>query len=354
MRVASVPASHVYIKHLSHPNGIEPVVRLADPIPTDKRKIPGGWWPPMMLEPGWITDHHDEFDVFHIHFGFDAVTTNDLVDVTGQLRRYRKPLIYTVHDLRNPHHRDPARHHEQLDVLVSAAHTLITLTQGAAHAVQQQWGREAQVFPHPHVLDSGRIERPRPAHEEFVVGLHVKSLRANMDPVTILDTLADTVAALPGAVLQIDVHDEIYDPDSHWFAPDVGRTLLAYDRRDRIRVRVHPYFTDAQLWDYLASLTVSVLPYRFGSHSGWLEACHDLGTEVIAPSCGFYGEQRPCELFELNEGSFDPQTLQRAVTAAHRRWSSGISAPRASWAQRHRERVALSRAHADIYREAVA
>ena len=43
-----------------------------------------------------------------------------------------------------------------------------------------------------------------------------------------------------------------------------------------------------------AALDVSVLPYRFGTHSGWLEACFDLGTAVVAPSCGFYAEQRPC------------------------------------------------------------
>ena len=57
---------------------------------------------------------------------------------------------------------------------------------------------------------------------------------------------------------------------------------------------MHDYFSDDELWDYLHALDVSVLPYRFGTHSGWLEACHDLGTTVVAPTCGFYAEQRPC------------------------------------------------------------
>lgn len=34
-----------------------------------------------------------------------------------------------------------------------------------------------------------------------------------------------------------------------------------------------------------------MLPYRFGTHSGWLEACRDVGTRVVAPSCGFYRDQ---------------------------------------------------------------
>ncbi|KRD06106.1 hypothetical protein ASE48_16595 [Mycobacterium sp. Root265] len=352
LRIASVPASHVYVQHLSHPGELEPVVRLNDPVPTDGRKVPGGWWPPLMLESGWIAHHHDDFDAFHIHFGFDAVTTQDLVDVVEQLERHQKPLIYTVHDLRNPHHPDPSAHEDQQDVLVAAAHTLITLTEGAARAVEDRWGRRPHVLPHPHVLGSQWIERPRSRSEQFVVGVHVKSLRANMDPLAILDTLVESVTALPGAVLQIDVHDEIFEQDNHWFAPDVGRTLLEYQRNERVRVAVHPYFTDAELWDYLASLNVSVLPYRFGSHSGWLEACHDLGTEVIAPSCGFYREQRQCEVFELTEGTFDENSLHRAVSATHRRWSAGISAPRASWADRYRERVALSAEHARLYDEA--
>ena len=333
---------------------MEPVVRLKDPAPADGRKVPGGWWPPLMLEPGWIAEHRAEFDAFHIHFGFDGVSTQDLAAVVRQLEKYAKPLLYTVHDLRNPHQSDPSTHQDQQNVLVSAAHTLITLTQGAACAVERRWGRKPNVLPHPHVLASEWIERPRPPRPEFVVGVHVKSLRANMDPLAIMDTLTETVSALPGAVLQIDVHDEIFDPDNHWFAPGIGRALLDYDRYDSVRVVVHPYFTDAELWEYLASLSVSVLPYRFGSHSGWLEACHDLGTEVIAPSCGFYGEQRPCELFELTEARFDPESLQRAVGATHQRWSAGVSAPRASWAERRRERVDLSRAHALLYLGAVA
>ncbi|MGN6613238.1 MAG: PaaI family thioesterase, partial [Angustibacter sp.] len=62
--------------------------------------------------------------------------------------------------------------------------------------------------------------------------------------------------------------------------------------RGLVDLHVHDYFTDEELWAYLQGLDVSVLPYRFGTHSGWLEACHDLGTWVVAPDCGFYAEQR--------------------------------------------------------------
>lgn len=302
-----------------------------------------------MLEPGWVSDNHNLFDVFHIHFGFDAVSPDTLAQVMHELKLYDKPLVYTVHDLRNPHHREPGAHEEQLDVLMAAAHTVITLTPGAAREIRRRWNRSALVLPHPHVLSAEAIEQPRHRNERFVIGLHAKSLRPNMDPLPVVDTLAAAVAELSGALLQVDVHDEIVEPDNYWFAPDVGQAILSRAHPGRVEIRVHPYFTDSELWDYLGALDVSVLPYRFGTHSGWLEACFDLGTAVIAPSCGYYREQRPCGVFDFNEERFDPSSLRRAVGDAHRRWLRHMSAPRATWARRRTERARLAEAHRRIY-----
>jgi hypothetical protein len=353
LRIASVPASHIYVRHLSRPDVLDPVVRLDDPVPTDGRTVPGGWWPPLMLEPGWVSGNHHRFDVCHIHFGFDAIGPEVLTDVVQELKRYDKPLIYTVHDLRNPHHREPDTHTEQQDVLLAAAHSVITLTPGAAGVIRRQWNRSPHVLPHPHVLDRAAIERPREHGERFVVGVHAKSLRASMDPLPIIDALAAAVAELHRAVLQIDMHDEIFDPDNHWYAPQVGDAILSYRSADHVEVRVHPYFTDDELWEYLTSLTVSVLPYRFGTHSGWLEACFDVGTAVIAPTCGYYHQQRPCGLFDFTENRFDAASLQRAVRVAYRRWHAGVSAPRATWAQRRTERIQIAAAHHRLYADAL-
>ena len=148
-----------------------------------------------------------------------------------------------------------------------------------------------------------------------------------MDPLPVVDALVSVLSALPDAVLQINVHDEIFDPDNHWFAPKTGEALLAYECHDHVRVDVHPYSTDEQLWKYLASITVSVLPYPVRTHSGWLEACHDLGTAVIVPSCGFYAQQQPCGVFEFTEDQFDEASLQLAVDEAYDRWRAGNTCP---------------------------
>ncbi|QDQ92706.1 glycosyltransferase family 4 protein [Rhodococcus sp. WB9] len=348
IRVASVPESHVYVRHLADPDGGGDVVRLPDPVPADGRKVPGGWWPPLMLDPGWISRHHRDFDVFHIHFGFDAIDPAEMKDIVHELSVRGKPLVYTVHDLRNPHHPDPEPHLEILDVLVPAATELVTLTDGAAAVVDANWARIATVLGHPHVVERPLIERPRPDSDAFVVGVHVKSLRANMDPFPVLDTLARTVSGLPGARLQIDVHDEIFEPGNYWYAPDAATRLLQYRDADCVEVRVHPYFSDDQLWDYLSSLSISVLPYRFGTHSGWLEACHDLGTAVAAPTCGFYSEQQDCATYGFDEESFDATSLDRAIRSLY-----GSETARATWDARATQRRLLARAHHDLYERAL-
>ena len=161
IRVASVPASHVYVRHLLDPADTDPVIRLDDPVPSDGAKVPGGWWPPLMLQPEWIAQNYSRFDVFHIHFGFDAISADTLRGVIDELTGHDKPLVYTVHDLRNPHQQDAGPHEKQLDVLVPAADELVTLTPGAAEVIRARWGRSAEVHPHPHVLDPARIRRPR-------------------------------------------------------------------------------------------------------------------------------------------------------------------------------------------------
>ncbi|WP_245931422.1 glycosyltransferase family 1 protein [Actinokineospora auranticolor] len=281
-----------------------------------------------MLDPAWVLGHAAEFDVFHVHFGFDDRSLAQLRDLVAALAATRHPLVLTVHDLRNPHHDDPGRHAAALDVLVPAATRVITLTGGAAAEIARRWGRTAVVVPHPHVVGAARAALPRPPRAGFAVGLHVKSKRANSDPVPVARALAAVVAELPGARLLIDAHDD-----------GGGRAVAA--RLADLGVRVHRPFSDDELWDYLAGLDLSVLPYRFGTHSGWLEACHDLGTAVLVPNCGYYAEQAPCLVYGHDESGLDRDSLAAAVRAAHR--------DRPSWHARPEHRAAQRRAIADIH-----
>lgn len=346
IRVASVPANHVYVRHLSPPEG-DRVTRLADPRPCGAPSGSQQWWPPVMLDPGWVDEHADSFDVFHLHFGFDAQTPAALSELLAALRRNGKPLVYTVHDLVNPHHLDEGEHRAQLDVLVPGADRLITLTPGAAQEIAARWGRAATVLPHPHVVEPDGLLRPRPRHETFTVGLHAKSIRPNMDPLPVVRVLADVLSELPGAVLRVDCHPDVDDPQSHWYAPGVLDELRGMSREGRLELSVHDYFDDDALWDYLIGLDVSVLPYRFGTHSGWLEACHDLGTTVVAPSCGFYAQQRPCLIYGHDRQGLDAASLRDAVRTAYQERPTWRADP----VERGAERFRIARAHETLYEE---
>jgi len=343
-RVLSVPTDHVYVRHLSPPPGasVQPeVVRLRDPQDP--------WWPPPALDPVWLRGRTSDFDLLHVHFGFDARSVDDLRGVVEVLTASGRPLVQTVHDLRNPHHVDRRTHDEHLDVLIPAADALITLTAGAAKEIFRRWGRVAAVVPHPHVVPLDELTRRRRRRESpqagFTVGLHLKSMRPCMSGPPVIEALVEAVGDIEGAVLRIDVHRDVAQPTGARYDRDLMRAVAAAQSRGA-SVHVHDFFSDGELWDYLESIDVSVLPYRYGTHSGWLEACRDLGTSVIAPDCGYYADQGPVHSFHLDEDGLDVDSLTAAVHAALRQGRPAPVLP----ATRAAQRAAIASAHAEIYR----
>ncbi|HEX6342235.1 glycosyltransferase [Umezawaea sp.] len=313
---------------------------LVLPDPPVPGAPPGRWWPHQSLEPGWLRTHHARFDLLHLHFGYEHLSARDLRSVVETLRALGKPLVLTVHDLRNPHQVDPGPHREALDVLIPSADAVITLTRGAADQIASTWGRVATVVPHPHVVDPERARRTsaRGERDRFVVGVHAKSMRANCDAVAVAEQLARTTSTLPGSRLVVHAHD---DEDGRRAADELEQRGVA--------VTVGPPFSDSELYDYLEGLDVSVLPHRFGTHSGWLEACYDLGTTVLAPDCGFYQEQAPCLLYHRTETALDLDGLDAALRRAHSqrpRW-------RADPDERGVARSAITSAHNEVYRAVV-
>ena len=310
LRIASVPSDHVYVRHLAVAAGPPAVDHFLAPAAPGAR--PGQWRPSPVLEPAWLRRHAESFDVVHVHFGFEHRTTAQLTAFVAALHAVDRPLVLTVHDLDNPHLLDQRSHHAALDVLVPAAAAVITLTPGAAEQIALRWGRLAVVLPHPHVVPLDRIGAPRPGHGDFVVGLHAKR-RANIDPGAVRRELADAVTGLPG-----------------------GRLHRGHDRR----------LSDDELWDHLTGLDVLVLPYRFGTHSGFVEVCHDLGTTVVAARVGFLAEQQPVLSFDLDR----PGSLTAAL---HRAYDERPGA-RTDQAARAAQRERLAMAHAELYADLVA
>ena len=341
LTVASIPAGHPYVQSVVDTSR---VTLLSDPVPPGAT-VPGQWWPPPLLDPGYLRGHVDGFDVLHVHFGFEAISVDALLEIVDVLDRNRIPLVLTVHDLHNPHFADRTLHLAQLDVLVPAAAVVVTLTSGAAAEIRRRWDRDAVVLPHPHVLPIDAVGAARPSRHDPVVAVHGKGLRANIRPWPILDALLG--GDLPRHRLRLDLDDGA-------MAIQGSADRLDGYRRAGVDVRVHPRFSDTELIGYLTEVDVAVLPYVFGTHSGWVEAFHDAGTTVLTPDCGYFTEQHGTLEYGYGLDGLDQAGLLRAVTTA----LGTLGGPRGEdldrRERRRREREEIRTAMVDLYVAAAA
>lgn len=323
--VVCVPAGHPYVaSSIATPGRIDEGLFLRpDVIPADRPT--GQWWPPVALDPlqlgRWLGgEQAGAPQLVHVHFGFEGVPLADLEACLALLHEHRVPLVVTVHDLRNPHLEADEDHAVRLDALVRAADGLVTLTDAAADRIRRRWGREATVIPHPHVAPLERIASRRPAPRRpgpLQVALSLKSLRANTLAAGQVAQVADVVGA-HGDQLSIGIHPEALEPGFIRHDPAMSellRSLSARGGRGGVTVVEHQRLDDRAFLDDLAAHDVVLLPYRFGTHSGILEACRDVGSVAIAPTVGCYRSQAPCPGYDPED---IPGTLPGALEAAAR------------------------------------
>jgi hypothetical protein len=120
-------------------------------------------------------------------------------------------------------------------------------------------------------------------------------------------------------------------------------------RRAGVDVRVHPRFSDTELIGYLTEVDVAVLPYVFGTHSGWVEAFHDAGTTVLTPDCGFFTEQHGTLEYGYGPDGLDDAGLRRAVTTALNALGDTTGEDLGRRDRRRRERDDVRNAMVDLY-----
>jgi len=329
VRVVSVPRRHAYVRNIGWPDdGVERIAVDAQRVRSSD-----------VIDPAWVRDHADDFDCAHTHFGITDVAIDVLRAWRDALRAAGKPLVHTVHDIANPHFADQAHHLRQLELLVAGADALVTLTDCAADEVERRWGRRPVVLPHPHIVALDRVGEPRPARTPAVVGVHLKDLRVAMH-VELVEVLADVVAADERLCLRVDVY-----PPAVERQPAVGERLRRLVDTAGIDLRLRPYGPDDDFDAYIRELDVSVLPYRWGTHSGWAEACLDLGTRVVAPASTCIPDQHPTIVpVDLHADDL-AGALAAALDAAVAQEGPG------PWTREGRtaQRRALADAHARLY-----
>jgi hypothetical protein len=121
-----------------------------------------------------------------------------------------------------------------------------------------------------------------------------------------------------------------------------------------VDVRVHPRFTDDELQTYFKEIDALVLPYRFGTHSGWVEACYDAGVAAVVPDCGFFAEQHDDPTFHYGQDGPDGESLRGAVFAGLALAGRRRAAGRDRRAERQRQLHDVRRATTGLYRRLLA
>jgi hypothetical protein len=352
VRVASIPSGHPYVAHLDLAAG--GVMLLPDPLPSGAPA--GRWWPPVMLDRSWIEGHADDFDLMHLHFGSESLSVAQLESALDALGRAGRPLVYTVHDLVHPQLTDQDHHRAQLDLLITRANELVTLTAGAAREIAERWGRRATVIPHPRMLPAHARRTLVAPHEAIVAGVHLRDLRPNINGPAVTRALVDATAWMRERSVPTEARVAMFDHVRYPAARDAVRAACAAAPHVCLVEQRRP--DDAALIAALGALDVSVLPYTHGTHSGWAELCWDLAVPVVGAPVGYIAEQHADPGWFTACDPTNPVSLAAAiehVAAASRGGTRGASAHQQH--QRRHERdlgqPAIVAAHRQVYARAL-
>jgi hypothetical protein len=322
LRVLSVPAADPYVEAVrpAHVGGFGPAGR-------------GSGWP----DAAWLTENADGIDVLHVHAGRASLPAGSLVCWAETVRRLGIGLVVTVHQLRDPARPLTGGYEAAVDALLGTAEVVLTLTPGAADEILDRYGRTAIVVAHPSVV----APDSELGAQRGLVGLRLgPASPAVPNPVGLVRG-ALSGALSGGGRLRVLVA-------SGDAAALSGQVRAMADRGD-IELVVHqPEEWAAQV----QQLHVVVLPERYGTHSVDVEIARDVGTRVVAPSCGWFADQWSDVVTYGNdeEGGLDPVSLTAAVSAALTR-----PMPRpADRVWRAEQREAVRHVHAEVYAQVAA
>jgi hypothetical protein len=268
----------------------------------------------------------------------EPLRPDDVERWTAEVRRTGVPLVVTVHQLTVGE--APDRHAAALATLLETAEIVLTLTPGAADEIAERYGRTPIVVAHPSLA----APLPGLGADRGLVGVAIGAPSpAVPDPEAIVR------AALSGAVsgggrLRVFVDPALRVADDLPF-------LTAMAGAGQVEVLVTP--THGPGWAArVQQLHALVLPQCYGTHSADVEICRDVGTAVVAPSCGWFADQWSEVIGYANDvdAGLDVVSLSGAIAAALTR-----PVPRpADRAWREEQRAAVQRVHAAVYAQVAA
>lgn len=318
--------------------------------------IAGGIDIPRDVTCRWLLTHKpwDWFDVVHLHhIEFEPIVL--LKKLLWECRRARKRVVFTAHDLA-PIFISTVEYNRRLRLLVSEGVPFVCLTERSCRDVRAKVAADCVVIPH------GRDGAALPERPVRAAGptrfLIFGSLRSSRDIELVLNcwrfapSLGDSELRL---LLRAPSRASMVSEESTW------RTICMHAADTRLGVEVRSFPTDQEIRHALMHSDCLVLPYRWASHSGQLEAAADAGTLALASRIGYLADQAAMhhglsaepswfDWADGNKYAYGERFLT-AMEDAHARIQSGWQAPGPAQFSAHRdaEGAAILAAHGRLY-----
>lgn len=330
-RVLCWPPAHPYVDRLY--GRVAQPVRLPEDEDGDE----------LLHDLTWLRHNAHRVDIAHLHFGQHTHPISRVVEVVATLRACAIPVVWTVHQVRNPAlEPEQDRTLELLDAASPHVNRVTTFTPSASATLSERLDRPVEVIPHGPLVPRTRRRslrnsralgpaRPARGHVLVVVGPGRRST-----------SLDDVVAAAAGGrrrSLRILLHRS--QRADHADAVEAAADSASVD------VALHDGLTQGELEHELLDAAALLLPTLWGTHSGLAEMAADLGIPVVPTTCSHVDEQVPTDLRVAVDGARLSSTDLAAVFDA----PSLPEAPRPE--SRDRAARAFLAGHEHLYRHSV-
>lgn len=236
----------------------------------------------------------DSYDIVHIHFEFQFLKLDELIELLEWFKENNKPIVWTVHD-RHSNEIPLSGNLEYEKCLFKYTDQLITLTHGCADWIKKNLGvpkREIRIIRHGYIEEPGQVSK------------FAKHITKDQDLFTILlgSFRPNKASVLPviNFLMATDLNSKRIKILCNPFPMNADNDILSQELRDfyvliythpRVEVICKPFIEHDEITKTFIESHAIILPYLWGTHSGQLELARDCGCHVITPDIGFYKEQ---------------------------------------------------------------
>jgi len=235
----------------------------------------------------------DFFDLLHIH-SVELTSLETLQLALERCQSERKGIILTVHDTKPNFSQDLAMYNLALKTCVEAGARIVTLTKSAAKEIVKNLevaSSDIAVIPHGAVLsidDHRWYTRRRTQNSSTCILGMYGGFRPNRD---FLTPVVNIAFGMPELDVKLILLTRAISPIELRQNEEMRRSIDIAISSNRINLRVYPFPSDEQIAQFLLDVSILIMPYRWGTHSGQLEAAFDLGVVPVISDVGYYYEQ---------------------------------------------------------------